>query len=233
MPKTYGYGKETVYVYYYETYKLYAKEHKVNYFPCKIGFTTTDVYKRLSEQNAAMPEEPIVPFIIKTAWGNELETLLHMAVIQKKSNRKWNEWRINGTTYASGGGSDWFLTNPREILKEAVRFKQTEKGAKEILELYNAIRTNWGSELIDRFKHYFPEIDNLTPLDLILKTDKEIEARRKKYGQYVPPPPPPPILPKANLYTDEELYDLQKNNLKEYEKLMKRYEKENPKKQPF
>jgi hypothetical protein len=173
-PKSYGYGKEVVYVYYYETYELYAKEHGLDYFPCKIGFTAKEtVDERIQEQIAAMPEKPIVPFIIMTTWGNELEILLHNAIKSIKAIRKWNEWEINGQIYDSGGGSDWLLTSPNEIIKETRRFKQTSKGAKEILEKYNKIRTDWGNDRITAFGSLYPDINNPSPLDAVLKIERK------------------------------------------------------------
>jgi hypothetical protein len=186
---SFGRGNETVYIYYYDTYRYVGDKldqklistpliktiEKTGFFPCKVGMTE-NLFNRLRQQNAAMPEKAIIPFIIKTSWASELETLLHMELYERQAKRKW-------VTAIGGGGHEWFLTNPQEIYDIANEYGQIEGQAKKILKIYHEIRTNWGYYL-ERFKHYYPEIKNPNAKDFIFKDPKD---RIKKYGEYKEP----------------------------------------------
>jgi len=111
----FGCGKETVYVYYYTTYKLFAEQNNIGYFPCKIGKTVNTVEQRLKEQQVAMPEAPIIPFIINCYSSTDLEFKLQESMNKKaeEKNRTWETWLSN---YNTDGGADWVLATPEEIL---------------------------------------------------------------------------------------------------------------------
>jgi len=172
----FGYGEETVYIYYYHTYKLYAELKNLDYWPCKIGYTVKPTLERIAAQNSAMPESLTIPFIIKSEWARELETLLHL-VLYDKTDREWPDWKFGD------GGTDWFLTNPEEIRSEAIKYGQMGKGAKKILEEYNSIRTNWSTERFLAAKQEFPEIEKPRPFHLLrtVKTaGKQVKSKSKK-----------------------------------------------------
>ena len=192
----YGRGKQAVYVYYFKTYREYAKEHNLDYWPCKIGFSATSVFRRLESQNAAFPEGITIPFIIKTKSGEGLEGEIHRLLEAIKPIRKWPIYQIHkdNRCYSYDGGADWYLTNPEEI--------------------YNVVFDENTREIL--FREIKREQDILDAQ--IAEQMKKYKAERKK------------IMSRRPLYTDSELDALQKNSPKLYEKIMKMYEKENPKK---
>jgi hypothetical protein len=126
----------------------------------KSGYTVKPAIQRINEHAAAMPEKPTIPFVIKSEWARELESLLHVALWGRKG-RAWHDWKFGD------GGLEWYLTNPEEIRAEAIKYGQFRKGARKILEEFNAMRTNWTTECVLAAKKEFPNIENPRPLDLL------------------------------------------------------------------
>lgn len=93
-----------IYVYYFPAYKELAELKQEQFFPCKIGRTSTDYESRIKSQvGTALPEKPVVMFNIKTNNPVELETIIHR--ILKHKNRK----------HPDSVGNEWFLTNKEEL----------------------------------------------------------------------------------------------------------------------
>lgn len=177
----YGRGKELVYVYYYKTYQEYAKEHGLDFWPCKIGFSATSLFNRLESQNAAFPEGIIIPFIIKTKSGWELEREIHCLLENIKPIRKWPVYKGHNDNrcYSYGGGADWYLTNPDEIYKIAFDDKTRIPLMKEILkedELLNEQLKEQGRKNKERQKAIFAK--SFTKV-----TDEELDALKKSNPQ--------------------------------------------------
>ncbi len=110
----YGKGEFAVYCYYFPTYKMLAQTQGKNYWPCKIGRTDRDPLLRiLSQSSTALPEIPFIEFVIMTHNSNLLETAIH-SVLQ-----------IRGQHLKNSPGSEWFETNPDEVL-EIVKYLNKE-----------------------------------------------------------------------------------------------------------
>lgn len=113
--KTIGSGSESVYVYYHENDKRLAELESRAVWECKIGFTTADVIRRISEQTkTGRSSVPIIALIIKTENASFLESFLHRALY---------EYRIPGTDHT---GDEWFITNPTVIEDVYISSKNPE-----------------------------------------------------------------------------------------------------------
>lgn len=101
----YGQGEFAVYCYYFPTYKMLAEAQGKNRWPCKIGRTDRDPLLRiLSQSSTALPETPFIEFVVKTQNSNLLETAIH-SILQ-----------IRGQHLINSPGTEWFETNPDEVL---------------------------------------------------------------------------------------------------------------------
>ena len=96
-----GSGNNSVYLYYYPTYKLYAELRGEETWPCKIGQSEYhDPIHRVYEQTGTgMPEQPEVALVIQTNRPKELESAIH-----KFLDRLPN-----------APGTEWFRTNPSQV----------------------------------------------------------------------------------------------------------------------
>ena len=104
IKKDIGCGEETVYCYYFPTYKKYAMMCSNNTWACKIGMTTKNIWDRIySQSTTCFPEEPFVALIIHCENSKELEQLLHKVL---KTRGKWIE---------TSPGQEWYMTNPAEV----------------------------------------------------------------------------------------------------------------------
>ncbi|MFG6146818.1 GIY-YIG nuclease family protein [Halobacillus sp. B23F22_1] len=102
----YGSGNSAVYLYYYESYKELSLLQDKRTWPCKIGRTDRDPLIRiLSQASTALPETPTIDFIIKTDNASLLETTIHSIL------------KLKGKHLENSPGSEWFDTNPEEIIK--------------------------------------------------------------------------------------------------------------------
>ena len=101
--KTIGSGDNSVYVYYYDTYKKYAETRGQSIWECKIGRTDKDPLQRIFGQaGTCYPELPHIALIIKCSNSLQLESALHNIL---KLRNRWIE---------NAPGTEWFLTSPAE-----------------------------------------------------------------------------------------------------------------------
>lgn len=104
--RTFGEGNFAVYCYYFDNYRKLAVLEGKRIWPCKIGRTDRDPLIRvLSQASTALPERPIIDFVIKTKDSSLLEVAIHS--ILKLKNRHIVE----------SPGSEWFNTSPDEVLE--------------------------------------------------------------------------------------------------------------------
>lgn len=102
--KTIGGGNQSVYVYYYDTYRKLAELEGRNAWECKIGRTETDPIQRIMAQaGTCYPETPHIALLINCDNSSVLETTFHNIL---KMRGKWLE---------NAPGTEWFLTAPEEI----------------------------------------------------------------------------------------------------------------------
>lgn len=104
--KTVGSGNGCVYVYYFDTYGKIAQSKGESVWLCKIGLSDGEARIRISSQvGTALPEVPILALEIKTDEPSTLETAIHSVLI------------LRGRWSKSSPGSEWFITNPDEVLE--------------------------------------------------------------------------------------------------------------------
>ncbi len=100
-----GEGEQSIYVYYYDIYERYAKTSNLNKWPCKIGRTDVNPLDRIADQaKTAYPELPHIALIIKCDDSAKLETAIHSVL------------KYQGAWIEDAPGSEWFNTNPNEIV---------------------------------------------------------------------------------------------------------------------
>lgn len=105
-----GEGEDSVYLYYFESYRRLAVLDGKQYFQCKIGRTERDPLLRvLSQSSTALPEYPKIARLFRTADGSALEAAIH-AILS-----------LRGKELEDSPGSEWFLTSPDDV-DEIVRF---------------------------------------------------------------------------------------------------------------
>ena len=109
--KVIGRGSESVYLYYFPTYRLnsiyYIKyiddSHETPIYPCNIGKTIGDVKDRVSGQiGQQLPEKARIALVIRTDDCDSLETEIHDEL---KKRRKWLDPAFENVV-----GKEWFLT---------------------------------------------------------------------------------------------------------------------------
>jgi hypothetical protein len=104
--RVFGVGDFAVYCYYFDNYRRLAIHEGRSIWPCKIGRTDRDPLIRvLSQASTALPEKPIIDFVIKTSDSSLLESAIHS--ILKLKNRHITD----------SPGSEWFYTSPNEVLE--------------------------------------------------------------------------------------------------------------------
>lgn len=103
--KTIGTGDGSVYLYYFPNDKQIAVQSGILSWKCKIGYTDGLVSERVKDQIKGSSQNPIVPLIIKTYSPQELETHIHEKLFTL------------GKHVEDTPGTEWFLTNPDEVLK--------------------------------------------------------------------------------------------------------------------
>ena len=102
--KVLGNGKNSVYVYYFDTYKKLAECERRNIWACKIGRTEKNALERvLGQIGTAYPELPHVALILRCDNSSYLEMAIHSVL---KSRGRWLQ---------SAPGIEWFSTSPEEI----------------------------------------------------------------------------------------------------------------------
>jgi len=103
--RTFGAGSGAIYVYYLPAYKERAVARNEKSWACKIGKSDRDPLDRILDQAAtALPERPIVDFILLTDHASLIERALHCVLA------------IRGRRIEGSPGFEWFLTSPEEVL---------------------------------------------------------------------------------------------------------------------
>lgn len=102
--KLVGNGNQSVYLYYYDTYKKYSELKGEHCWECKIGKTETEPLSRIIGQSGTCyPEVPHVALIVYCDDSSLLEKAIHDVL---KLRNKW---------ITSAPGKEWFLTTPKEV----------------------------------------------------------------------------------------------------------------------
>jgi len=128
-----GDGEQSVYLYYFESYRRLAELEGKLEFQCKIGRSERDPLLRvLSQASTALPEYPKIALLLKTDDGASLETAIHSILC------------LRGKEVDDSPGTEWFLTSPSEV-EEIVKFigevKQHHQPAKSQDLTNNAVRS--------------------------------------------------------------------------------------------
>lgn len=102
--KEIGYGKNAVYVYYFDIYQKFAELNSENKWPCKVGRTDRGTIERImSQTGTSYPELPRIALIINCEDSKKLEAAIHSIL---KYKGRWIE---------DAPGTEWFMTSPNEI----------------------------------------------------------------------------------------------------------------------
>lgn len=102
--KIIGEGDNSIYLYYYESYKELSYLRNSVYYACKIGRTDRDPLQRIySQMGTCFPEKPHIALIIKCNNSVEIEKTIHSILKIRKKQMK------------DSPGKEWFLTNPEEV----------------------------------------------------------------------------------------------------------------------
>ncbi len=118
--KVIGSGSESVYLYYFPTYELYARSTESTDFPCNIGQTKGNVTERVSQQiGQQLPEKAVLALDIKTDDCVALEGKIHE--------------KLKGEKLEGAVGEEWFLTNPTEVEGIVKSIDEKRERAKQLL----------------------------------------------------------------------------------------------------
>jgi len=97
-----GSGSEYVYAFYIDVYRKVADLRGDQAWPIKIG-RSVDYVTRMNTHTTALPDAPILAAILRTDDSRELEKALQSMLA------------LRGKEYDGDGGSEWYLTTPKEI----------------------------------------------------------------------------------------------------------------------
>lgn len=103
-----GRGSGQVYAWYYDTYRELTELKGEQHWPCKIGRSETGAGQRIREQTGYAPEQPHYALLIRTDQSQQLESHLHGFLASR------------GRRLPNAIGTEWFNTNPEEVLALAV-----------------------------------------------------------------------------------------------------------------
>jgi len=103
-----GDGDGEVYVWFYDAYQQLAQLRGEERWSCKIGRSETGAGMRIREQTGYAPEQPHYALLIRTDHPQPLESHLHGFLASR------------GRRLTNAIGSEWFTTNPDEVLALAV-----------------------------------------------------------------------------------------------------------------
>jgi hypothetical protein len=101
--KSVGTGSESVYAYFYPTYKEISELKGQTFWPIKIGRTDVGLSRVQEQSRTSLPEHPIIAIEIRTYDSRSLECAIH-------SHLKYAGRRIDDAP-----GSEWYMTSPQEI----------------------------------------------------------------------------------------------------------------------
>ena len=111
-----GRGSQSVYAYYYETYRRDALSQNLVHWPIKIGKSEEGDYRRRirvqTQRSTGMPERPTVCLVWHTDQSSLGERILHT--------------RLQTRRKSDTSGREWFLTNPSELKNLIERLESTD-----------------------------------------------------------------------------------------------------------
>lgn len=98
-----GSGNNSVYVYYYRTYKHHAELRGEETWPCKIGRSEyqNPIHRILEQAGTGMPEKPEIALVIQTNVPVEVEKAIHKLLDRDRMS--------------DASGTEWFITNPSKV----------------------------------------------------------------------------------------------------------------------
>ena len=98
-----GSGNNSVYVYYYPTYKHHAELQGEETWPCKIGHSeySNPIHRILQQVGTGMPEKPEIALVIQTNMPEDVEAAIHKL--------------LDRDLIPDSPGKEWFLTNPSRV----------------------------------------------------------------------------------------------------------------------
>lgn len=99
-----GEGEQFVYCFYLPTYRDQAERAGESRWPIKIGSTTGPLAARLASFSTALPERPRMAVVIRTHDASLLEKALQTVLSYR------------GRWLSEAAGSEWYATNPDEIV---------------------------------------------------------------------------------------------------------------------
>ena len=109
--KVIGFGKKSVYLYYYEAYKQLAFLKGNSSWACKIGRSDADPISRVFGQaGTCYPEIPHIALVIYCDNSSIIEDTIHNIL---KLRDRWMK---------DAPGTEWFITSPEEDAKIYKRF---------------------------------------------------------------------------------------------------------------
>ncbi|MDE0426712.1 MAG: GIY-YIG nuclease family protein [Candidatus Poribacteria bacterium] len=104
-----GEGNESVYLYYFPTYKLYAESEGKNQWQCNVGKTKDPVEGRVASQiGGQLPEKATLALVMQTNDCETLETQIHRELKDQGKD-------LDPKSDADVIGIEWFSTNPAEV----------------------------------------------------------------------------------------------------------------------
>ncbi|MFG2786124.1 GIY-YIG nuclease family protein [Streptomyces sp. NPDC048419] len=101
-----GRGSGSVYVWYLPAYRDRARSARSEHWECKVGMSAYSAARRVAEQGY-VPEKPVCALLIRTDHHRDLERYLH-SVLDGRGRR-----------VTAAVGTEWFRTNPAEVLSIA------------------------------------------------------------------------------------------------------------------
>lgn len=111
-----GNGSQSVYAYYFETYRRYAELKNDSHWPIKIGKSDEGDFRRrirvqTQSKSTGMPEFPTVCLVWYVDDANQCESMLHK--------------RLNDQHHGDAPGAEWYDTNPSELKRAIVEIAST------------------------------------------------------------------------------------------------------------
>ena len=102
--RTIGFGKSSVYLYYYPQYQESAESKGEKVWACKIGRTMYSAADgRIRTQATGLPESPKIGLHIKTDKDVKIERIIHDIL------------KVRGKHITDAPGTEWFVTSPNEV----------------------------------------------------------------------------------------------------------------------
>ena len=101
--RTIGSGENWVYLYYFPSHRETAESRGESVWPCKIGKTDGDPYRRVRQQTQGAWERPTIGILIRTDASLDMERTIHAILT------------LRGRHEEDAQGTEWFTTCPSEV----------------------------------------------------------------------------------------------------------------------